>query len=183
MHNCKKNTVATATEICPSYKFSNLLLPSFQLLVNAKVCINMIAAKLGENNWLLNGEPSEVDCTLYAYLSVLLHIGVTNNDLKSHINECPNLLAYIKRIRTKYLTDVKVPEKVHSSFDGVKRLFISEEDGALSRTSLKIIAGVTAVGAMVIFAITHGILEVRFNFSLKSEIFGYHVDRSFQLAT
>lgn len=120
----------------------------------------MISSKIVERNWFFGEKSSEIDCTIYAYLAILQHIGLQNNTLKAHINECPNLVKYTNQIRTKYLTGIEVSIEKQTITDSFKQLFISKEDGSLSKTTVKICAGIFAVGAMILFAVTHGLLEV-----------------------
>lgn len=120
----------------------------------------MIAAKLEKQNWFLGEKISEIDCSLYAYLAILQHIGVSNNTLRTHINECPTLLAYTKLIRSKYLKDIVTVSEGDALIDRLKYFFINKEDGSVSKTLIKICAGIFAVGAMVAYAVTHGLLEV-----------------------
>lgn len=135
---------------------------SSQLLLNAKSCINMISSKLEKQDWFLGKQIGEVDCTIYAYLAILKHIGVTSNALQAHINECPSLLRVTKDIHAKYLKDhVEVKAETGMVFDRIKDLFINKEDGTLSSTMVKFCAGLAAVTTMILFAVTHGLLEVR----------------------
>lgn len=123
----------------------------------------MVAEKLGDGNWMFNDKPSEIDCTLYAYFAILQHIGLKNNALRTHIDECPNLVKYTKQIRLKYLKDIVIETEKSSWLDRVKYLFVNREDGSLSSTTVKVFAGVFAVGAMVLFSVANGMLEVRMN--------------------
>lgn len=126
---------------------------------------------------------SEIDCTLYAYLAVLQHIGVSNNSLRTHINECPSLLKYTKQIRTQYLTGIAASTDSSVIFDRAKHLFITKEDGSVSPTLIKICAGVFAIGSMIMYAITHGLLEVGVSLAQNTVLpdllmlFVYHSNR------
>lgn len=124
------------------------------------MCINTLSEKLGTSDWFLGKTPSEFDCSVYASLAVLLHIPLQNNDLKSHINECPNLLKFLNRIRNKYLLDIKVEMEQKAMFDNVKKIFLNKDNQTLSNTTIKIIAGLVAVSSMAFFAFTHGMVEI-----------------------
>lgn len=133
-----------------------------ELLIKAKIFINMLAERLGENNWFFGGQkPSEFDANIYASLAILLHMQLQNNDLKTHISECPNLVKYLKRIRTKYLLDVKVNvTDQKTGINRIKGMIVNHESGSLSNGTLKVIAGIVAIGSMIVFAITHGMVEI-----------------------
>lgn len=131
------------------------------LVIKAKKFVNLIAGKLGDNEWFFGKEPSEFDASIYASLAILYHMTLQNNDLKSHINECPNLIQYIKRTRNNYLFDVKVnATEPNPIVKKVKNVFINKENGSISNGMLKMLAGILAIGSMTLFAVTHGILDI-----------------------
>lgn len=132
-----------------------------ELVINAKKFVNMLAEKVSDNEWFFGKSPSEFDASVYASLTILFHMTLQNNDLKSHINECPNLVQYIKRIRTKYLLDVKVNEPEQKPIvTKMKHVFVNKETGSISNGTMKVIAALLALGTMTLFAVTHGILEI-----------------------
>lgn len=135
-----------------------------ELILNAKSFVNSLNERFEKRSWFLGGrKPSEVDAAIYGALSILLYFPLQNNDLKAHINECPYVVKYIDRIRNKYLSDIKSPERNSSSptmATRVQKLFINKEKGTLSNGLVKVIFGLLTVGSMVVFAISHGILEI-----------------------
>lgn len=133
------------------------------MILNAKKYVNMLAERIENKRWFLGGsKPDELDATIYAALSILTNLQLPKNDLKSHIMECPNLVNYIDRIRKKYMTDIRVGdiEPSHTVFDRVQRVFINKEKGTISNGVVKVMFGLLTVGTMVLFAISHGILEI-----------------------
>lgn len=134
-----------------------------EMILNAKKYVNMLAERIENKRWFLGGsKPDELDATIYAALSILTNLQLPKNDLKSHIMECPNLVNYIDRIRKKYMTDIRVGdiEPSHTVFDRVQRVFINKEKGTISNGVVKVMFGLLTVGTMVLFAISHGILEI-----------------------
>lgn len=134
-----------------------------EIILNAKKYVNMLAERIEKKRWFFGGQkPDEFDATIYAAISILLHLKLPNNDLKSHIIECPNLLAYIDRIRKKFLLDVRVTETVstHTIFNRVQSIFINKEKGTISNGVIKVMFGILTVSTMVFFAVNHGILEI-----------------------
>lgn len=132
------------------------------LVIKAKIFVNTLSERLADREWFFGGNrPTPFDAAIYAQLAIMYHIQLSNNDLKSHINECPSLVKYLKKIRSDYLADVKVnavePKAIASR---VKRVFVDRESGTISNGAIKVIAGVVAISSMVIFALTHGILEI-----------------------
>lgn len=135
------------------------------MILNAKKYINMLAARFEKKRWFFGGQkPDELDASIYAGLSILLNLKLPNNDLKSHITECPNVINYIERMRKKFMDDITRPsdqsESTHTVFNHVQEIFINKEEGTLSNTMIKVLFGIATVSTMVLFAISHGILEI-----------------------
>lgn len=133
------------------------------MMLNAKKYINMLAERVEKKRWFFGGpKPDEIDASIYAALSILLNLPIPNNELKSHINECPHLVNYVDRIQRKYMSDMRdtEPAPSHTVLNRVQRVFVNKEKGTLSNGLIKILFGVLTVSTMVFFAISHGILEV-----------------------
>lgn len=132
-----------------------------ELILNAKSFVNMLAERYEKRLWFLGGrKPNEVDATIFAALSILINFPLQNNDLKSHINECPSLVKFIARIQSKYLSDIQSPEQAPTITNRMQKLFVNKEKGTLSNGVIKILFGVFTISSMVFFAISNGILEI-----------------------
>lgn len=140
------------------------------LVIKAKIFVNKLSERLTEREWFFGGKnPTQFDAAIYARLAIMFNMQLQNNDLKSHITECPSLVKYMKVVRSKYLADIKVNAIVEKSIVGrVKNVFVDSETGSLSKGTVKVIAGVVAVSSMVIFALTHGILEIEVGYNDSS---------------
>lgn len=132
------------------------------LVIKAKIFINTLSERLSEREWFFGGKrPSQFDAAIYAKLAIMYNMQLQNNDLKSHINECPSLVKYMKIIRSKYLIDIKtITVEQKTIIDRVKQVFVDRDSGSISNGTVKVFAGIVAVSSMVIFALTHGILEI-----------------------
>lgn len=133
------------------------------MILNAKKYVNMLAERIEKKRWFFGGpKPDEFDATIYAALSILINLQLPNNDLRAHINECPNLVNYVERIRKKYLTDIRVGEiePTQTVFNRVQRVFVNKEKGTLSNGLVKVMFGILTISSMIFFAISHGILEI-----------------------
>lgn len=135
-----------------------------EISLNAKKFINMLAEQIETKRCFFGGQkPDEYDATVYAALSILVNLQLQNNDLKTHITECPNLINYIDRVRKKYLLDIRVGEivaKNQGTFSRVQSLFVDKEKGTLSNAVMKTMFCLLTVSSMIFFAISHGILEI-----------------------
>lgn len=132
------------------------------LVIKAKIFVNLLSERLENSEWFFGGKnPTQFDAAIYAQLAIMYNMQLQNNDLKSHINECPSLVKFLKTVRNKYLADIKVNAVDQRTITSrVKRAFVDRESGTMSNGTIKVIAGVVAVSAMVTFALTHGILEI-----------------------
>lgn len=138
------------------------------MILNAKRYINMLAERFEKKRWFFGGpKPDECDATIYAALSILLHLQLPHNDLKSHITECPKVMSYIDRVSKKYLDNFRTadqsetaPTTTNTIFNHVHGIFINKDKGTLSNTMVKILFGILTISTMTVFAISHGILEV-----------------------
>lgn len=138
------------------------------LIFNAKKMINTLAERIDTKLWFFdNSEPNEVDANIYAMLAILLNAQLSSNDIKNHIGANANLLKYIERIRSKYLSDICAKDIVATNektslFGRVKNVFVNKEEGTVSNTTIKIIFTALTLGSMIVFAISHGIVEIAF---------------------
>lgn len=137
------------------------------LIFSAKKAINMLAERIGTKLWFFDSrEPTEVDAVVYAVLSILLNAQLQSTEIKNHIGSNPNLLKYIDRIRKKYLSDLCVkessplPDERPSIYGRVKNVFVNKEEGTVSNTTMKILFATLTVGTMIVFAVSHGIVEL-----------------------
>lgn len=134
-----------------------------ELVINAKKCVNMLSKRLSTKNWFFGGKkPSELDATIYAALTIFVNMQLQNNELKSHISECPNLIIYINRIHAQFSLDLKVIqiEKRLSPVARIQEFFFNKEKGTISNGSIKVIFAILTLGSMSLFALTHGLIEV-----------------------
>lgn len=135
-----------------------------EMILNAKKYVNMLAERFEKKRWFFGGpKPDELDATIYAALSVLLHLPLPNNDLKAHISACPHLMTYLDRLRKKYLDDIRSDDQIEPTntiFNRVQGVFVNKAEGTLSNTMIKVLFGLLTVGTMTLFAISHGILEI-----------------------
>lgn len=102
---------------------------------------------------------TEIDATIYAYLSILYHIPMANNPIKSHIQECPNLLQFVDKFGKKFMaTELKLYELERPNLS-TNDLTNSDTDH-LSKHGPKILSVIVALTVMTAFAIRNGIFRV-----------------------
>lgn len=102
---------------------------------------------------------TEIDATIYAYLSTLYHIPMANNPIKAHIQECPNLLQFVDKFGKKFMSsELKQYEQDRPNLS--TNDLTNNETSGLSKHGPKIISVVVALAAMATYAIRNGIFSV-----------------------
>lgn len=95
----------------------------------------------------------------------MYYIPLSNNSLKSHINESPNLLRFINNFHKKFLKDLPAVQKNAHDHQSTKRsktgIIEMDDDKYFSQLTPKIFAICIAGMAMVAFAMKNGIFHVR----------------------
>lgn len=135
------------------------------MIFDAIKTLNQLEAKLGDKNSVL-GEPSELDCTLYAYLSIILYCLPHNNVVRMHLAQCSLLVRFVSRFHSIYLFDLLLPNPDAGEEQRLLGTSISHDtDGESSKWGVRILAAGIAIGAMSLFAIKQGIFDVSFTFS------------------
>lgn len=131
---------------------------SFQITVRAKKCLNALNEKIGSKPYLFQMS-TEIDATIYAYLSILYHIPMANNPIKTHIHECPNLLQFLDKFGKKFmLNELKIYEQEKPNIS--TNDLTSSETKNLSKYGPKIVSVLVALGVMTTYAIRNGIFSV-----------------------
>lgn len=136
-----------------------------EMSFKAKKCLNWISEKLGSNEFFLNGTPSEVDATIYAYLAIILKFHLPNNQLNSHASQCENLVKYVDNLTKKFFSSSELFESPKAKAQKEKqeqKVFTGNEDEDPPATVRRryILSGLFATTAMVGFAFFAGIFSV-----------------------
>lgn len=131
-----------------------------QILIDARKSINVLSQILGDKKWFLGNKSSELDATIYSYLSILLHITLPNNPLQAHIKECSNLVKFVNRITKEYFGNDGFYSEDEKNKKNKSALVLSDEELHKSNKATKILAVCGAIAAMIGFAFVHGIFTV-----------------------
>lgn len=146
--------------------------------IDARIFLNTLSKKLGNQRYFFGDKPSELDAHMYAHLAVLYHILLPENPIQSHIGLCPNLVAYVKRITREYFAEEAFDSKTVYDFAAYVKGVSSEEAEAQSARKeriFQILAGFFAAGLMAAYVSTSGILESGI-FKRRLENIGYDDD-------
>jgi len=140
-----------------------------EMSLKAKKCINWISEKLSTNEFLINGSPTEVDATIYAYLAIILKFQMPNNQLQSHALQCSNLVSYVNNITKKYFKESEVHESPKAKAKSQKqeqKVFTGQELDEDSPSDVRrryFLSGLFASTAMISYALFTGIFTVIVN--------------------
>lgn len=131
----------------------------------ARKCLNWIGEKLGTNEFFLEGIPSEVDATIYAYLAIILKYQLPNNQLHAHAKQCENLVRYVNNITRKFYKEAELFEspkaKAHNKKQEQKTFTGQEDEDPPSVVRKRyILSGLFATTVMISYAFFAGIFSV-----------------------
>lgn len=145
--------------------------------IEARKFLNLLSRKLGDQRFFFGPKPSEFDAHLYAYLAILLNIKLPEHPIQAHISQCPNLVAYVKRITSEYFAEEAFDSKTVYEFSYVRSQ--DGTDGAKEEKKrerrFQILAGFFAIGLMGAYISTSGLFESGI-FSRRLENIGYDDD-------
>lgn len=131
--------------------------------IEARIFLNTISKRLGDQRFLFGNKPCEFDAHLYAHLAILYHIHLPDNPIQAHIAQCPNLVAYVKRITKEYFAEEAHDSGTVYEFSSYNRGTAKDGPDAASEAKkervFQILAGVCGVGMMALFALSSGIFE------------------------
>lgn len=102
-----------------------------EMALKAKKCLNWISEKLSSNEFFFNGQPSEADASIYAYLAIVLKFNLPNHALQSHAEPCENLTRFVNNFTLKYFKDFEVYESQKAKEEKKKKeqkVFTGQED-------------------------------------------------------
>lgn len=102
---------------------------------------------------------TEIDATIYAYISILYYIPMANNPIKTHIHECPNLLQFLEKFGKKFMSNELKQYEQEKPNLSTSDLTTSETKN-LSKHGPKIISVIVALAVMTTYAIRNGIFSV-----------------------
>jgi len=90
-----------------NYKLSHVTYDAIkqQILLEAKECLNALSNKLGENTFLFENKPSQLDAYLFGYLTVLSNAPFASSSLKTHLIGSSNLCSLVRRVQKDYFSN------------------------------------------------------------------------------
>lgn len=136
-----------------------------EIALKAKKCLNWISEKLRNNEFFFNGQPSEIDATVYAYLAIILKFRLPNHSLQSHMCNTDNLVKYVNNLTTKYFKESELYESPHVKEQNLRqeqKVFTGQEDEDPPAVIKKryFLSGMIAAVSMLSYGYLTGIFSV-----------------------
>ncbi|CAO1422097.1 unnamed protein product [Diamesa hyperborea] len=133
--------------------------------IRAKKCLNWISEKLANNEYFLDGTPTELDVTLYAYLALITKETLPSNILNGHAQACTNLQEYVDRFTKKLFNESELfisPEQKEGEQKKQQKSFNGEEEEEPKNVVRKryLLSGLFAATAMMSYALFTGIFSI-----------------------
>ncbi|XP_063709571.1 metaxin-1 homolog [Culicoides brevitarsis] len=128
-----------------------------EIAAKAKQCLNLLEERITPEGWLGDNTPGMVDCTIYAFCSILINHKMPNNSLQVHLQQCPKLTKYVQRITKKYFekeafSSMKKEENTPKSSS--KEYYTAEQEKEQREVRKRyIVSAFVATISMAVFAI------------------------------
>lgn len=147
-----------------------------EMAVKAKQVLNELEERLKETLWASGKDPSLLDVHVYPFVALIYNNPLPNNTLQSHVQQCPNLIKYVKRITKKYFENEEymTEKKNLTKNENEKKTYNGqeEEDDPKGKQKRYIVSGLVATISMISYALFKGILHVSFLINLPF----YHIN-------
>ncbi|KAJ8672592.1 hypothetical protein QAD02_003851 [Eretmocerus hayati] len=141
----------------------------------AQKCITTLETRLGGTDYFFGSGPTTFDVLVFSHLAPLLNIPLPSCALQNHLKACSNLVKFINRILKKYFKDdYQMYEDSKKITDQEKKVSSDDRDFPNKRRN-QILAGVFALTAMMGYAFSQGIVQVR-NRNDEDFIEDYYLD-------
>lgn len=127
----------------------------------AQKCLTLLSTRLGENEFFFGTHPTSLDAIIYSYLAPLLKAPLPNPSLQNHLKACTNLVKFVTRISQRYFEDVCQKYERIKAEENVNKMRRDSESEFPNKRRNQFFAGIFATLAMVGYALSTGIVEVR----------------------
>ncbi|KAF7285294.1 hypothetical protein GWI33_011423 [Rhynchophorus ferrugineus] len=119
----------------------------------ATECLSSLSTRLGSLNYFFGNSPSTLDITIYSYLAPLMKLPFPSNSISNLAAMWPNLVAFVKRIDTKYFPNLPKESKYIKKEETNK-----PNDDEVSYVAISILT-FSAMSLVLGFAISKGFIS------------------------
>ena len=135
---------------------------------NAEECLNMLAERLGEENFLFGQGPSSADALLYGYLAPLLKAPFPNPTLQNYLKASNVLVKFVSRVNLTYFSKVALDYERNKASENLKQNPDSNEENEEPVNYTRVaVASSVAASAMTAYAIKSGWFEIAKNITIQ----------------
>ena len=133
---------------------------------NAEECLNMLAERLGEENFLFGQGPSSADALLYGYLAPLLKAPFPNPTLQNYLKASNVLLKFVSRVNLTYFSKVAIEYEKKKASETQTKQNPEDDEEPVNYTRVAVASSVAA-SAMTAYAIKSGWFEIAKNITIQ----------------
>jgi len=133
-----------------------------KIMRDAKECLNLLSAKLGEKNYFFGSKPSSLDALVFGYIAPLLRAPLPNTTLPNHLKGCRNLTQFCTRILDEHFPLTTAEKELLKKREEEARQKMLEVSEYPHKKRNLVIAGIVVVAAMVGYAFMSGLVQIDF---------------------
>jgi len=158
----KRNACITRLQACYGEDYKSDSQRDSKIMRDAKECLNLLSAKLGDNNYFFGSKPSSLDALVFGYIAPLLKAPLPTTTLVNHLKGCRNLTQFCTHILDEHfpLTAAE-KESLKKREEEARQKMMEVSEYPHKRRNL-VIAGVVVVAAMVGYAFLSGLVQIDF---------------------
>lgn len=133
-----------------------------KLMKDAKECLNLLSAKLGEKQYFHGDKATLLDAQAFGYLALLLNAPLLNVGLQNHLKACRNLVQFCQRILDAHFPLSPEEQEKQRKLAEEARQKMAEDTEFPNKRRNMVIAAAVVIGAMVGYAILNGLIQLEF---------------------
>ncbi|KAK6179201.1 hypothetical protein SNE40_011616 [Patella caerulea] len=126
----------------------------------AKECMNLLAYRLGKQEYFFGSTPSSLDALVFGYLAPILKAPLPNNQLQNHLKMCDNLCSLCNRILLRYFPPDPEEEAKKKKAEASKSQSSSDLQEFPNKKRNMVLAAIFALTAMAGYAFLSGIIQI-----------------------
>lgn len=132
-----------------------------------------MSTRLGDRDFFSGQQPSTIDAIIYSYLAPLLKTPLPNPVLQNHLKACTNLVKYVSRISQRYFKNEYQNYEKHQAEEKAAKLKKDSDSEFPNKRRNQFLAAFIATLAMTAYALSAGLVEVRYFFHIHRKYIKY----------
>jgi metaxin len=133
-----------------------------KIMRDAKECLNLLSANLGDKNYFFGSKPSSLDALVFGYIVSLLQAPLPNNMLQNHLKACQNLTQLSTRMLEENFPLTPQEREDLRRKEEQRHQKVNDVSEYPHRRRNLLIAGVVVVAAMISYSLLTGLVQIDF---------------------